>query len=110
MSAPNTQHQNFISNYAAAINNLLAARGMLKALREQDGAASVANSGTGIVASLTSDDFAGNNAYLLGTSSPGALITAAFATMDELESLLTNFATTPPTPTAALAALTAFKP
>lgn len=97
----NSQHQNFISAYAMAVNNLLNARAQLKALREQY---SSLGYGAGATA-LTTDDFAGANAYL----SPAA-ITAALATMDQLEALLTNFAVTPPAPTSALQSLLAFRP
>jgi hypothetical protein len=94
----NPQHANFISNYAAAVNVLLAARASLKVLREQYTA-------LGLSVNLTSADFTGSNATL-----STAEITAAIATMDTLESVLTDFSVTPPTPTAALQALVAFIP
>ncbi|MDR3639071.1 MAG: hypothetical protein P4L84_35025 [Isosphaeraceae bacterium] len=97
----NTQHANFISNYTTAVNSLLDARAALKSLREQYTALGLGSGNT----LLTTDDFAGSNAYL----SPAA-ITSALATMDALEAILTNFSATPPTPTAALQALLAFRP
>lgn len=93
----NAQHQNFISLYAKAVNSLLDAREQLKAFRERDAA-------QGLVAALTPDDFAGMNSYLAAAD-----IQAAFAAMDTLEALLTNFAVNPPAPTPALASLLKFR-
>ena len=96
--AANPQHQNFISGYADAINRLLDARAALKAYRERDAA-------SGIAASLTDEDFGGSNSHL-----DQVAIVAAFATMDALESSLTDFTKTPPSPTPALATLLRFRP
>lgn len=85
-----TQNQNFLSQYAASVNALLDARAALKALRERDTA-------TGIVASLTADDFAGANSFLNRDA-----ITSAFAAMDQLEGLLTDYTKQPPAPTVLL--------
>lgn len=99
--AANSQHQNFISQYASSVNALLNARASLKALREQYDSLGF---GVGATA-LTADDFAGQNAYLTPEN-----ITAALATMDQLEAMLTNFGVIPPAPTAALQSLLAFRP
>lgn len=99
--AANPQHQNFVSNYATAMNNLLSARSELKTLREQHTSLGYGPAGAD---PLTADDFAGANATL----SPEK-IAAALQTMDALESILTDFASTPPAPTPALAALLAFR-
>jgi hypothetical protein len=93
-----TQNQNFISNFANAINDVLQARAALKQLREQDVAA-------GIVAGLQASDFTGSNAYLAPAD-----VVAAEAAMDAIEAILTDFTKTPPQPTTALKALLKFRP
>ena len=99
-----SQAANFASSYRAAVNQLLDARAALKALREQDGT-------LGLVAAMQASDLAGTNADLVpATGAAGAAFTAAFTTVDELESILTDFTKTPPAPTAALAALLKFRP
>lgn len=89
-------NSDFISRYRAAINALLAARGQLKAFREQDTA-------VGIVASLQPSDFSGTNADLTAAD-----FNAVFAAVDALEAILTDFTATPPSPTASLTALLKF--
>jgi hypothetical protein len=96
----NSQNANYAREYVTNVKKLLDARDALKSLRER--------SATGIVETITVEDLASlvETAHLPSKQ----VILDAFPVMDGLESLFTDFGTTPPTPKPALLTLLKFRP
>jgi phytoene/squalene synthetase len=92
---PTAVQSDFLSQYRAAVNQVLDGRDALKAFRERAAA-------QGLPAALVPAAFAGTNADLQGSD-----LSDAFKAMDTIEAVLTDPATHAPTP--ALIALLKFR-